>query len=66
MKVGGANGKVAPGEGVIGMFWVLFVAGSRSIVWDDKEGEDRDSKIPVFLFFLILRELMQVALLRYS
>ncbi|PYS25451.1 MAG: hypothetical protein DMF72_01625 [Acidobacteria bacterium] len=27
-----ANGKVAPGEGVIGMSWALFVAGARSTV----------------------------------
>lgn len=27
-----ANGKVAPGEGVIGMSWAFFVAGTRSIV----------------------------------
>jgi CHAT domain-containing protein len=27
-----ANGKVAPGEGVIGMSWAFFVAGTRSMV----------------------------------
>jgi CHAT domain-containing protein len=27
-----ANGKVAPGEGVIGMSWAFFVAGSRSML----------------------------------
>lgn len=27
-----ANGRVAPGEGVIGMSWAFFVAGTRSIV----------------------------------
>lgn len=27
-----ANGKIAPGEGVIGMSWAFFVAGTRSIV----------------------------------
>lgn len=27
-----ANGKIAPGEGVIGMSWAFFVAGSRSMV----------------------------------
>jgi len=27
-----ANGRVAPGEGVIGMSWAFFVAGARSIV----------------------------------
>jgi len=27
-----ANGRVAPGEGVMGMFWAFFVAGTRSMV----------------------------------
>jgi len=27
-----ANGRIAPGEGVIGMSWSLFVAGTRSVV----------------------------------
>src|SRR5438046_7124808 len=27
-----ANGKIAPGEGVIGMSWAFFVAGTRSTV----------------------------------
>ena len=27
-----ANGKVAPGEGVIGMSWAFFVAGTRSML----------------------------------
>lgn len=27
-----ANGKIAPGEGVIGMSWAFFVAGTRSML----------------------------------
>lgn len=27
-----ANGKIAPGEGVIGMSWAFFVAGTRSVL----------------------------------
>ncbi len=27
-----ASGKIAPGEGVIGMSWAFFVAGSRSVL----------------------------------
>ncbi|MGH9958269.1 MAG: CHAT domain-containing protein, partial [Pyrinomonadaceae bacterium] len=27
-----ANGKIAPGEGVVGMSWAFFVAGTRSML----------------------------------
>lgn len=27
-----ANGRISPGEGVIGMSWAFFVAGARSVV----------------------------------
>jgi CHAT domain-containing protein len=32
-----ANGKIAPGEGVIGMSWAFFVAGTRSMVVSEWE-----------------------------
>jgi hypothetical protein len=34
-----ANGRISPGEGVIGMSWAFFVAGTRSILVSQWKGE---------------------------